>query len=201
MAEGASGLGGEGIVLWQIMDVWLGRGRWWRMHQWIWNEKPVQVWKSVQRQEQRWKRERRVDAQSQVQDEEAESVRWNTEGFTLIRRDWHQNSWLLRQPGWWHCAGDAEWVMLWGSTQLTWLQTSASELVLQKAFEASAGRLVLLGLTMRWLLAWAVPWFGCACGSEQGEPEALLSLRCLPCQGKAGWHQCHPRTWPKLHCS
>lgn len=151
MAEGASVLGGEGSVLWQIMGVWLGRGRCWRMYQWIWNKKPVQVWKSVQRQEQRWKRERRVDAQSQVQDEEAESVRWNTEGFTVIRRDWHQNSGPLRQPGWWHWAGDAEWVMLWGSTHLTWLQTSASELMLWKAFEASAGRLVL----------WGSPWGGC----------------------------------------
>lgn len=44
--------------------------------------------------------ESRVDAQSQVQDEEAESVRGNTEEFTVTRRDQHQNSGPLRQPGW-----------------------------------------------------------------------------------------------------
>lgn len=94
-------------------------------------KQPIPGWKECpETQEQRWKRERRVDAQSQVQDEAAESDSWSTEGFTVIRRDWHQKSGPLRQPGWGHWGDAAGWVMLWGSIHLTWLQTSTPELML-----------------------------------------------------------------------
>lgn len=169
------------------------------------NYKPIQVGKSVQRHRSRdgrgrggWMRHltywmEKLSLSGEIQRD-----------FTVVRGDWHQNSGPLRQQGWWHWGGGAGWVVLWGSIHLTWLQTSPSELMLSKAFKASADKLMFLELIMRWLLAWAVPWSGCGCVwlLRAGESEALAQsdVSALPA-GKLGDINATPRTWPKLQCS